>query len=150
MVLLRIFIGWHFTYEGVVKLFNPSSTSKGYLLSADGFMNGFFHWLASDSMIFITDTLNIGALIFVGATLLLGFYERIGCYVGMLLLAFYYLAHPALPWLEQGPAEGNYWLINKNLIELTALWVLSKFTTAHFFGFAALSQSNVNVKSTAS
>ena len=34
LVLLRILIGWHFLYEGVIKAYNPSWTSRGYLLSA--------------------------------------------------------------------------------------------------------------------
>lgn len=150
MVILRLFIGWHFMYEGAVKLFNPSWTSKGYLLSSDGFMDGVFYWLASDSMIFMTDTLNIGALLFVGATLMLGFYEKAGCYVGIVLLACYYLAHPAFPWLEQGATEGNYWLINKNLVELAALAVLARYQTGQLFGLATLTHRSKALKSTAS
>ncbi len=34
LVLLRILIGWHFLYEGIIKAYNPSWTSKSYLLSA--------------------------------------------------------------------------------------------------------------------
>ena len=29
LVLLRIFIGWHFLYEGVIKAYNPAWTSRG-------------------------------------------------------------------------------------------------------------------------
>lgn len=148
MILLRLFIGWHFLYEGVVKLHSPSWTAKGYLLSADGFMNGFFQWLASDHLITVIDTLNIVALLLVGITLILGFYERTGYWVGVVLLASYYLAHPAFPWLEQGPSEGSYWFINKNLIELAALLVLMRFPTGRTFGLASLSATKSPLKST--
>ena len=84
LVLLRILIGWHFLYEGVIKAYNPSWTSRGYLLSAS-ILKPFFAWLASDSLISITDNLNIYGLIAVGASLLLGVRVRWGCVGGMLL-----------------------------------------------------------------
>lgn len=48
MVVLRLFIGWHFAYEGLVKILNPSWTSLPYLLDSKGFMSDFFlpGWLA--------------------------------------------------------------------------------------------------------
>jgi thiosulfate dehydrogenase [quinone] large subunit len=58
LVLLRILIGWHFLYEGVIKVYSPSWSAKGYLLSAT-YMESFFRWLASESMISIVDTLNL-------------------------------------------------------------------------------------------
>ncbi len=137
-VVLRIFIGWHFLYEGVTKVYNPAWTSKGYLLSADGFMDGFYQWLASDSLVGVVDALNIGALLFVGATLILGIYERAGSLAGFALLMLYYFAHPAFPWLQQGPTEGNYWLINKNLVEAAALMVLYMLPTGRHFGLEIL------------
>ncbi len=45
LVLLRILIGWHFLYEGVIKAYNPAWTAKGYLLSAS-VLKPFFAWLA--------------------------------------------------------------------------------------------------------
>ncbi|MGY6521721.1 MAG: DoxX family membrane protein [Mongoliitalea sp.] len=137
LVLLRILIGWHFLYEGVIKLYNPSWTAKGYLLSAT-YMEGFFGWLASDSIIAVTDTLNIAALIFVGASLLLGFKSSWGSLIGIGLLIFYYLAHPPFPGYPLGPSEGSYWIINKNLIEAAALFVLFLFPTSSFIGLDRL------------
>ena len=65
LVLLRILIGWHFLYEGVIKAYNPSWTSRGYLLSASIF-KPFFTWLAGDSFISTIDMANIVGLIAVG------------------------------------------------------------------------------------
>ena len=42
LVLLRLTIGWHFLYEGVIKLHNPYWSAKGYLLSAEGVFKPFF------------------------------------------------------------------------------------------------------------
>lgn len=137
LVLLRIFIGWHFLYEGVLKLYSPAWTAKGYLLSAS-FLPGFFRWLASDSLISVVDTLNIAALVVVGLSLLVGFKTRAAALVGVALLLLYYLAHPPFPGLPQGPAEGSYWVVNKNLIEAAALFVLYLFPTETSFGIARL------------
>jgi thiosulfate dehydrogenase [quinone] large subunit len=133
LVLLRILIGWHFLYEGILKLYNPSWTAKGYLLSAS-FMKPFFAWLAGDSLIGIVDTLNIVALIAIGAALILGLKIRWACVGGMFLLALYYFAHPPFPGLEQGPTEGSYWIVNKNLIEIAGLAVLYQFPSYVAFG----------------
>jgi thiosulfate dehydrogenase (quinone) large subunit len=133
LIFLRILIGWHFLYEGVLKLYNPAWTSKGYLLSAS-FLKPFFTWISGDSMISVVDTLNIVGLIAVGAGLLLGLKIRWACIGGILLLALYYLAHPPFPGLEQGPAEGSYWIVNKNLIEMAALLVLYQYPSYTAFG----------------
>jgi thiosulfate dehydrogenase [quinone] large subunit len=54
------------------------------------------------------------------------------------LLALYYLAHPPFPGLPQGPAEGSYWIVNKNLIEIAALLVIYQFPLASVFGLESL------------
>ncbi|MFK5974061.1 MAG: DoxX family protein [Flavobacteriaceae bacterium] len=134
IVLLRLFIGWHFLYEGVIKLYNPSWTSFGYLASAQGPFRFFFQWMISEPLIAVADWLNILALIFVGITLILGVFEKWGLGVAIGLLAMYYLAHPSFPWVAQLNVEGSYWFINKNLIELMACVVIYQIPTADYFG----------------
>jgi thiosulfate dehydrogenase (quinone) large subunit len=141
LVLLRILIGWHFLYEGVIKAYNPSWTSRGYLLSAS-ILKPFFAWLASDSFISVIDSLNIIGLIAVGISLLIGIKIKWGCIAGMLLLVLYYLAHPPFPGLPQGPAEGSYWVVNKNLIEMAALFVIYQFPLTSVFGLGNLFSKN--------
>ncbi len=143
VILMRLLIGWHFLYEGVLKLFNPEWTAKGYLMSAD-WLTGLFHWLASDGMIGITDFMNVLCLIAVGITLVLGLFERIGAMVGMMLLVLYYLAHPALPGSDPAGAEGSYWLVNKNLVEAAALWVVYSIPTSHKFGLGIFMKNKSN------
>jgi thiosulfate dehydrogenase [quinone] large subunit len=141
LVLLRILIGWHFLYEGVIKAYNPSWTSRGYLLSAS-ILKPFFAWLAGDSLISAIDTLNIVGLIAVGISLLIGIRVRWGCIGGILLLLLYYLAHPPFPSLPQGPSEGSYWIVNKNLIEMAALFVIYQFPLTSVFGLENLFTRN--------
>ena len=42
LVVLRVLIGWHFLYEGLVKLMNPYWSSAGYLVESKGFLSDFF------------------------------------------------------------------------------------------------------------
>jgi len=134
IVLMRIFIGWHFLYEGIVKLYNPDWTSYGYLASAQGPFRPVFLALTSEAILGWVDILNMTALIFVGIALILGFFEKLGALVGIGLLAMYYLAHPSFPWLIEVNVEGSYWFVNKNLIELVACLVIYQFPTSQHFG----------------
>lgn len=134
ITILRILIGWHFLYEGIMKMYNDDWTAYGYLASAQGPLKSIFTALANESIIGWVDTLNMLALISVGITLLLGVFERIGAIVGIGLLAMYYLSHPPFPGLTQLNVEGNYWFVNKNLIELAALLLVYYVPTGNRFG----------------
>ena len=149
LTVLRILVGWHFLYEGIIKLYNPDWTSFGYLASAQGPFKPFFTALTNQSMIGWVDGFNMAALIIVGLTLTLGFFEKTGAFIAMGLLALYYLAHPSFPWLAEVNVEGSYWFVNKNLIELAACFVLFQFPTAHYFGLARLfGHNNKTLKTT--
>lgn len=134
IILLRLLIGWHFLYEAVLKIFNPVWTAKGYLLSAQGPFADLFSSLAGDGIISFIDFLNVYGLLAVGVGLLLGIKERPSLIVGIVLLMFYYLSNPPFPNLSQLGTEGNYWIVNKNLIEAGAMLVLYFFPTAKAFG----------------
>lgn len=138
LVFLRILIGWHFLYEGITKLYNPAWTSKAYLASASGPFKSIFVWLSGDSLIGIVDNLNILGLVIIGLALILGFWERIAAVLGIILLLFYYFSQPPFPGVEQIGTEGNYFLVNKNLIEAAALWVVYLFPSGQFFGIPKL------------
>jgi len=137
LVVLRVLIGWHFLYEGVIKAYNPSWTARGYLLSAS-ILKPFFNWIAGDSLISYIDNLNIIGLIAVGISLIIGIKVRWGCIAGILLLVLYYLAHPPFSDLPQGPSEGSYWVVNKNLVEMAALFVVYQFPLTSVFGLENL------------
>jgi thiosulfate dehydrogenase [quinone] large subunit len=139
LVLLRVLIGWHFLYEGLLKLLSPSWSAKRYLMSSESFLDNFFAWLSSDAMIGIIDFMTIALLLIVGLTLILGIFEKIGILAGVALLVLFYLAHPSFPGIESAaPSEGNYFIVNKNLIELAALLVLWFFPTSKYFGLSQL------------
>lgn len=139
VVLMRILIGWHFLYEGILKVYNPTWTSKAYLMSAE-LLSPLYQWLASDSRIGLVDNLNQYVLMIVGLALILGLFERIGAIAGIALLVLYYLAHPAFPGMNQSGTEGSYWIVNKNLIEAAALYVIYLVPTGKYIGLGIFSK----------
>ena len=133
--ILRIAIGWHFLYEGIVKLVDPNWTSASYLLESRWLFSGLFHWVvAHPDLLQAVDILNIWGLILIGLGLMLGVLARYAAVGGIALLSLYYLANP--PFISSTGAflEGHYIWIDKNLIELIALVVLFVLPTSYFFG----------------
>jgi thiosulfate dehydrogenase [quinone] large subunit len=134
VALLRILIGWHFLYEGIIKVYNPDWSSYGYLATAQGPLKPIFQAMTAEAVLPWIDTMNWAALVFVGITLILGVFERAGALVGAGLLLLYYLAHPSWPGMAQVNTEGSYWIVNKNLIEAVACLVLFFQPTGSLFG----------------
>jgi thiosulfate dehydrogenase (quinone) large subunit len=140
LITLRVVIGWHFLYEGLVKLSNPIWSSFGFLSDSQGFMKDVFIGMAANpDVLAVVDFLNIWGLIAIGAGLILGLLNRIALWSGIVLLSMYYLSHPAFFGFNYAlPMEGSYFLVNKILIELVAMVVLLLFPTSRIVGLDRL------------
>ena len=87
LVLLRITIGWHFLYEGGVKVLSPHWTSKAYLLDSGGFLKGFFEQIAgSPTLLGVADFANAWGLTLIGLSLIIGICTRYSSVAGIVLL----------------------------------------------------------------
>ena len=140
LFILRLAVGWHFLYEGLVKFLDPHWTSAGYLIESRWIFSGLFHWVAeTPSVLKIVDLLNVWGLILIGLGLFFGCLTRISGISGIFLLFLYYITIPPLPSYTDGMrAEGNYLIVNKNLVELIALCVLTIFPTDKFLSIDRL------------
>ena len=136
LVVLRVFIGWHFLYEGLVKLLNPYWSAAGYLVESRWIFSSIFKAIvASPPLLSVVDFVNVWGLILIGLGRMLGACTRMATLAGMVLLALYYLSNPPFyGYTYSMPSEGSYIIINKNLIEFLALWVLYLFPTGHLIG----------------
>ena len=134
--LLRLFIGWHLLYEGMAKISNANWTSAAYLLDSKWIFSGLAKWMVTNpNVLGVVDTLNMWGLTIIGLSLMLGLFYRWSCIAGAGLISLYYLFHPPLVGLEYSkPPEGSYLIIDKNLIEACALFVLAMFPTSHITG----------------
>ncbi len=123
--VLRFGIGWHFLYEGVIKLFTDGWTAEGFLKGSYGFMSGMFHAMAAnETVVDIINFLNVWGLILIGLGLILGMFIRLSAYSGILLLLLYYFCYPPFGDTLLTNSEGHYWIFNRNLVEIIALGVV--------------------------
>jgi thiosulfate dehydrogenase [quinone] large subunit len=134
ITLMRIFVGWHFLYEGIAKLTAPSWSAVGYLKQARGPFAGFFRWLASQpNLLSNADLVTMWGLALVGLFLILGLFTRLASLAGMaFILLFYFATPPFVGYFYTVPSEGSYLIVNKNLVELGALLVIF-FTRSGLF-----------------
>jgi uncharacterized membrane protein YphA (DoxX/SURF4 family) len=136
LTLLRIAIGWHFLFEGVSKAFTPAWSSADYLMLSNWIFSGFFHWIATTPWALGTvDFLVTWSMVLMGLALMLGLFERISAVAGMVLIALFWVANPPLTGLDFGvPHEGNYMIVDKNLVEFFALFILFLFPSGKYYG----------------
>lgn len=136
LTILRVMIGWHFLYEGLIKLYTAGWTAQEYLSGSVGPLALLFKYMSqNESILKVVDILNVWGLLLIGVGLFAGLSSK-GCKIaGMVLLSLYYLAYPPFAGLGgSGHLEGSYWVVNKNLIEIGALFVLYLFPTSHITG----------------
>ena len=134
LTVLRIAIGWHFLYEGIAKLFNPTWSAASYLMESKWLFSGFFHWLISNnSTLQVVDFFNIWGLIIIGLCLFLGVFTRAASISGAFLLLLYYIANPPFVY-SSIPSASHFYLINYNLLEAVILIALASFTKDYFYG----------------
>ena len=138
--VLRMLVGWHFLYEGIVKLASPSWSAGPYLLESTWIFSGIFKAAATNhSLLAVIDFLNIWGLILIGAGLLIGLFTRLAAWSGAMILLLYYIARPPFVGIMDGNAmEGNYIWVNKNLIEIVVLILLARISPSWMMGTDSL------------
>lgn len=136
LVALRVAIGWHFLFEGLVKLSNPEWSSYFYLMDSKGIFQSFFKMMAeNEQTLQIVNYFNIWGLIIIGLFLILGLFSKQVIIAGITLLSLYYLSHPPFFGMDYIlPDTGSYWIVDKTLIEILALAVLLVFPTGREVG----------------
>jgi thiosulfate dehydrogenase [quinone] large subunit len=148
LVLLRTLIGWHFLYEGLVKLVWPAWTragvplsrfsSAGYLRSSTGPFADVFRAFADASWLPWLDLLMASSLLLIGLGLMLGLFTQLACAGALALLALFYLSWLPTRGVYEPGTEGNYLLVNKNLVEAAAVFVVLAFRTGRIAGLDLL------------
>jgi thiosulfate dehydrogenase [quinone] large subunit len=136
ITVLRIFVGWHFLYEGIAKLTSPSWSAAGYLKQARGPFADMFRSLAAQpNLLAYADLITMWGLTLVGAFLILGLFTRLASLAGIGFILLFYLCNPPfVGYFYSIPTEGSYLIVNKNLVELGALVVILVTRSGRFAG----------------
>ena len=143
VTVLRMAVGWHFLYEGLIKLLAEKWSAESFLGNTYGFLSGFYHWLAASPVrLEVVDYLNIGGLILIGLALSLGLWSKWASACGAFLLMLYYLAYPPFGISLLG-SDGTAYIINPLLIE-TVILVFFFFNRENGYGLDRLWQRRKN------
>jgi thiosulfate dehydrogenase (quinone) large subunit len=136
LVVLRVMIGWHFLYEGVAKLMKGNWSAAGFLLQSKWLFAGIFKWMANTpEVLSAVNLMNIWGLIAIGLGLILGCFTTIASLAGIALILLYYVCNPPLVGLFYSiPMEGHYMIVNKNVVEMAALFVIAVTGTGRYAG----------------
>ncbi|HEV8202864.1 MAG TPA: hypothetical protein VGP98_01430 [Pyrinomonadaceae bacterium] len=144
LIVLRTLIGWHFLYEAYFKIMSPAWSrsggpltpwsSAGYLQGASGPLGGIFHRLVNAGWTVWLDRGVKVALLVSGLSVILGLFTRVGLWLGLAMLALFYLLYVPTLGIPQPNNEGTYLIVNKTLIEAAAVAVLLMFDTGRIAG----------------
>ena len=136
ITLMRVFVGWHFLYEGIAKLTSPSWSAAGYLKASRGPFSAMFKSIAAQPN--LLDNVNLitsWGLTIVGVLLILGLFTRLASLAGIGFVLLFYLCNPPfVGYFYSIPTEGSYLIVNKNLVELCALVVILVTGSGRFAG----------------
>lgn len=139
LLLMRVTIGWHFLYEGYVKIVSTGWSAAGYLDAVPGPFAGVFEYMIDHAwMVKFADAVMLYGLTAIGLCLILGFFTRIAAVCAAALLLLFYISNPPFIGVSFMPGEGNYLFVNKNLVELTAAMVLVVFPSGLIWGLDRL------------
>jgi uncharacterized membrane protein YphA (DoxX/SURF4 family) len=90
----------------------------------------------------VLDLVNLATvygLMAIGGCLLIGLLTPLAALAAAVFLGQIYLSMPPWPGLPPNPmAEGHYWIVNKNLIEMLACLVVASTPNGHWVGLDAL------------
>jgi len=113
--------------DAVAKLASPDQQKAAGALE--------IRWTSLD----VLNQLTIFGLIAIGLCLIAGFLTPLAALSAAAFLAMIYLSMPPWPGLPPNPkAEGHYWIVSKNLIELIACLVIATTPSGHWIGLDAL------------
>ena len=128
LFFLRISLGWMFFYAGITKVLNPDWSAAGYLNSAKTFA-GFYQWIASPSLLPLTNFVNEWGLTLLGISLVLGIGVRLSSILGAALMLLYYL-----PILDFPYPNAHSFLVDEHIIYATALFFLASLRAGRVWG----------------
>ena len=80
------------------------------------------------------DLLMAWGLLLVGLSLMLGLFTQLACAGALAFLALFYVSWLPTRGVYEPGTEGNYLLVNKNLVEAAAVFVVLVFRTGRIAG----------------
>lgn len=128
LALLRVALGWILLYSGFTKLSSDSWSAAGFLKSA-GTFPGFYEWLASPSLLPITNFLNEWGQLLLGIALILGVVMTLSSLLAALMMVLYYFVGLNFPMV----GEHSY-LVDEHIIYALGFLMLAALHAGNYYG----------------
>ncbi len=128
LLLLRVAMGWLFFYAGITKVLDSEWSAAGYLAGAKNF-TGFYSWLASESILPITNFLNEWGLTLLGLALILGAFVRLSSLLGAGMMILYYLVI-----LDYPHPNAHAYIVDEHIIYALVLLFFAATQAGRFWG----------------
>lgn len=138
LVFLRFSIGWHFFYQGFGKLVAPGWSGEVYLSAGWG---PFKYIADSPTLMGISDFTVMWGLVLLGILMMLGLFTQTAVWLGVLMMAAYYISVPPLDYtgfIYESGDQGTELYVNKIFIEFLALMLVGSFRTGRMAGLDIL------------
>lgn len=132
LLLLRVALGWLFFYAGITKVLNSEWSAAGYLAGAKNFI-GFYAWLASESILPITNFLNEWGLTLIGVALILGAFVRLSSLLGATMMVLYYLVILEYPY-----PNTHAYIVDEHIIYALVLLFFAATQAGRIWGIDSL------------
>lgn len=137
ILLLRLVLGWLYFYAGITKVLNPDWSAAGYLKGAKMFPE-FYQWLTTGAILPIINFVNEWGLTLLGVSLIFGIFVRFSSFLGIILMALYYL--PILDFPYPNP---HSFLVDEHIVYILVLLVFITARAGRIWGLdRKIAQSN--------
>ena len=111
-------------------LLNDEQLAKGLPPGPDVFAN----FSPDNIQVAQADVITMWALMVLGGMMIVGLFSRLTALFGALLVLSFYLVMPPWPGVPPAPGPEHSLIVNKNLIEVAALFTLAFIPTGKWFG----------------
>jgi len=130
---LRIAIGWLFFYEGIEALLDPNWSLTSFIQNPLSFGHFYAYIINDPSLLLSLGYIVKGALVFIGALLILGLFVRVASVVGVALMLFFYFPLLAFPYVR-----GGYYIVDDHIIFALVLLYMFFARAGEYFGLGTM------------
>ena len=132
VIFLRMAVGWFLLYQGITAILNPDWSLLPFIQPAYTFPEFYASISAQDILPYITYLVK-GLFVISGALLIAGLFVRIGAFLGIILMLFFYFPGLSFPYVGSG-----YYIIDNNLLLAILLAYLFVIRAGEFFGLGTM------------
>ncbi|MBX4198353.1 DoxX family membrane protein [Candidatus Parcubacteria bacterium] len=132
LILLRISVGWFFLYEGIISILDSQWTLLPFIKDARTFPE-FYSYISQPELLPYLSFIAKGLFILIGALLIAGFFVRLGAFLGILLMLFFYFPLLSFPYVHP-----SHYIVDYHFVMIMVLLHLFVARAGEVFGLGSM------------